>query len=334
MIGVLKNSIATVVFLFLCAISTAQDKNLAYYAEHTEEILLDAKAAFQNSRYDRALELCKWHYVIVGDNKADALREKAKQCAELSEEMRALVLSNQQNVAKEKANAILALNPNDKAAREIRDLLTTTGSSNGHDWVDLGLSVKWAICNVGASSPEGYGDYFAWGETQPKSRYGWSTYKFWVSGDGEWDGVKFNIKINKYCTRSSYWEDPNPMDNKTVLAPDDDAAHVNWGGSWRMPTDEEWTELRTKCTWTWTTKNGVDGRKVTGPNGNSIFLPAAGYRYATGLYSAGADGYYWSSSLDTDDSHDAWNVYFGSGDVFRDDNGRRYYGFSVRPVTE
>ena len=316
-------------FIFVFGLPVnAQDKGLPYYNNHPSEALPDARTAFRGGDYGRAVELCKWHYVIVGDNKADALREKAKQCAELSEEMRALVLSNQQNVAKEKANAILALNPNDKAAREIRDLLTTTGSSNGHDWVDLGLSVKWAICNVGASSPEGYGDYFAWGETQLKTDYSWLTYKFRVRGDN-----RDNLKFNKYCTLSSYWYSSNPMDNKTVLDPEDDAAHVNWGGSWRMPTDEEWTELRTKCTWTWTTKNGVDGRTVTGPNGNSIFLPAAGSRYDADLYYAGSYGYYWSSSLSTGGPDDAWYVCFGSDDV-----DRNYYyrcrGFSVRPVTE
>ncbi len=108
---------------------------------------------------------------------------------------------------------------------------------NGHDYVDLGLpsGLIWATCNVGAAKPEDYGDYFAWGETEPKDDYWWSTYK-WCNGD--WD------KLTKYCTDSYYWDSSSSssMDNKTVLDPEDDAAHVNWGGSWRMPTDEEWTE--------------------------------------------------------------------------------------------
>ena len=186
--------------------------------------------------------------------------------------------------------------------------------------IDLGLSVKWASWNVGASKPEEYGDYFAWGETETKSYYLWSTYK-WCNGSYD--------TLTKYNTDSSY----GTVDNKTVLDPEDDAAHVNWGGSWRMPTDGEWEELKALCTWTWTTQNGVNGRNVTGPNGNSIFLPAAGFRYDSYLYDAGSGGGYLSSSLYTGYPFYAWYIYFLSGDV-----GRyyinRYFGFSVRPVSE
>jgi hypothetical protein len=133
-----------------------------------------------------------------------------------------------------------------------------------HEYVDLGLSVKWATCNVGATKPEEYGDYFAWGETTPKDAYDWSTYK-WCNGGPSTQ--------TKYCTNSSY----GTVDNKTTLDLSDDAACANWGGSWRMPTRAEQDELRNNCTWTWTTQNGVNGYKVTGTNGNSIFLPAAGY---------------------------------------------------------
>ncbi len=186
--------------------------------------------------------------------------------------------------------------------------------------VDLGLSVLWASCNVGASKPEEYGDYFAWGETQPKTDYSWTSYK-WCNG-------RSNTQT-KYNTNSYY----GTVDKKTVLDPEDDAAHVNWGGSWRMPTDPEWTELRTQCTWTWTSQNGVNGRNVTGPNGNSIFLPAAGRRDDARLDLAGSSGCYWSSSLNTDGPKYAWDVDLGSGDVYRYTNSR-YYGFSVRPVSE
>ena len=189
--------------------------------------------------------------------------------------------------------------------------------------VDLGLSVKWATFNVGATNPEEHGDYFAWGETKPKTTYNWSTYKFEL-------GTGYDGPFSKYVTYSSY----GTVDNKTVLDPEDDAAHVNWGGSWRMPTDAEWTELRTICTWTWTTQNGVNGRKVTGPNGNSIFLPAAGYRYDTSFYDAGSYGFYWSSSLSTDDPGYAWGVHFISDGVGRYGYDLRCNGRSVRPVTE
>ena len=186
--------------------------------------------------------------------------------------------------------------------------------------VDLGLSVKWATMNVGASSPEGYGDYFAWGETNTKSTYNWSTYK-WYNGSS-------TTPLTKYNTMSSH----GTVDNTVQLELTDDAAHVNWGGAWRMPTDAELTELREQCTWTWTSQNGVNGYKVTSKsNGNSIFLPAAGCRLVSSLLYAGSSGLYWSSSLGTDYPYDAWYVNFASGGVSRYDS-RRYYGRSVRPV--
>ena len=192
-------------------------------------------------------------------------------------------------------------------------------TENGHAYVDLGLSVKWATCNVGASSPEEYGDYYAWGETETKDTYAWSTYKWWK---GSFDTQ------TKYCTDSSY----GTVDNKKVLESSDDVAQVKWGGSWRMPTDTEITELRENCTWTWTTQGGMNGYKVTSnKNGNSIFLPAAGYRSYSSLCYAGSDGGYWSSSLDTSYPSNAWYVYFDSSYVFRN-FFLRYYGLSVRPV--
>lgn len=197
-------------------------------------------------------------------------------------------------------------------------------NTGNHEYVDLGLSVKWATCNVGATKPEEYGDYFAWGETQPKSTYDWSTYK-WCRGSYDTQ--------TKYCTNSSY----GTVDNKTTLELSDDAARANWGGSWRMPTDAELTELREQCTWTWMTQNGVYGYKVTskksGYTNKSIFLPAAGYRYDSSLSNAGSYGDYWSSSLYADYPYDAWSVYFYSGYVNRDYLSR-HYGFSVRPVCQ
>ena len=188
-----------------------------------------------------------------------------------------------------------------------------------YEAVDLGLpsGVKWATCNVGASSPEEDGDYFAWGETEAKTDYSWSTYR-WCNGS--------ETTLTKYNTMSNY----GTVDNKTVLDLSDDAARANWGVSWRMPTDAEWTELRTQCVWTWTTLGGKNGYNVRGPNGNTIFLPAAGYRNGTSLYTAGSC-YYWSSSLNTDTPGYALNVRFRSSNVYRS-NGNRSYGLSVRPV--
>ena len=192
--------------------------------------------------------------------------------------------------------------------------------TNGHEYIDLGLpsGLKWATCNVGATAPEGYGNYYAWGETTTKSSYSYDNYKW--SNDG-------CDTFTKYNTSSSY----GTVDNKTVLELADDAARANWGGAWRMPTDAEWTELLENCEWTWTTLNGVNGYEVKGPNGNSIFLPAAGYRDNDDLNYAGNDGYYWSSSLDTDYPSLAWLVDFSSDYVYRS-HGYRYYGLSVRPV--
>ena len=187
----------------------------------------------------------------------------------------------------------------------------------------------WAKCNIGASKPEEYGDYYAWGETKTKSNYSWSTYK-WANGT-------YN-KLTKYCPtdKADYWDGTGSPDGKTVLDPEDDVAHVKLGGKWRMPTDAEWTELRNSdnCTWTWTTQNGVYGRKVTSKkNGNSIFLPAAGSRDGTLLYYAGSYGSYWSSSLSAGFPSLAWLVNFYSVNVIRG-NDYRYYGQSVRAVSE
>ena len=197
-----------------------------------------------------------------------------------------------------------------------------TESYNGHGYVDLGLpsGLKWATCNIGANAPEEYGDYFAWGETQTKSTYDWGTYK-WCNGSP--------YTLTKYCTDS----DCGTVDNKTILDKEDDAAAVNWGGSWRMPSDDELTELRTECTWTWTTQNGVNGYIVTGPNGNSIFLPTAGVCLHSNLNFAGSDGWYWSSSPRTGGPYNACSLYFDSNSV-KWNTFDRCYGQSVRPVCE
>ena len=195
--------------------------------------------------------------------------------------------------------------------------LPDTPVASQYEAVDLGLSVKWATHNVGATKPEEYGGYYAWGETEEKENYSWGTY-IWCNGS-------YNT-MTKYCTDSSY----GIVDNKTVLDPEDDVAHVKWGGSWRMPTKAEQDELRNNCTWTRTTQNGVNGYKVTGPNGNSIFLPAAGYRYGADVYDRGSSGNCWSSSLFSFSSYACSLFFLGSSYDWRYDY--RYYGHSVRPV--
>ena len=195
--------------------------------------------------------------------------------------------------------------------------------------VDLGLpsGIRWASCNVGATTPEGYGYYFAWGETESKKDYSWETYKYANVGE------RYHYKFTKYCTDASSG-DNGFIDNKTVLEPEDDAATANWGDVWRMPTDAEWTELREQCTWTYTTLNGVYGYQVASKtNGNSIFLPAAGFRNGTSLYLQGRRGYYSSSSLLENYSDNVWIVTFNHEEVYRHSNNRNN-GLSVRPVQD
>ena len=204
--------------------------------------------------------------------------------------------------------------------------------SQNHAYVDLGLpsGLLWATCNLGADNPEDYGDYFAWGETTTKSTYNWSTYQYCNGGFyAEWDDFEFYPYLTKYCDNSDYGYN-GFTDNLTTLLPEDDAATANWGGDWRMPTDEEWQELYNNTTVTWTTQNGVNGRLFTASNGNSLFLPAAGYRYNSSLYNAGSLGNYWSSSL-TDGTYSAWflSFYSGSYSLY---GWWRYRGLSVRPV--
>ena len=192
------------------------------------------------------------------------------------------------------------------------------------DWVDLGLpsGLLWATRNVGASSPEDYGDYFAWGETSPKNYYDYSTYLYRCNDD--WG------RLTKYCDRSDYGCN-GFTDNLTILQPGDDAATANWGSGARMPTKQEWEELENYCSSVWTTQNGVyGGRRFTGPNGNTLILPAAGYRWGGYLDYAGSDGYYWSSSL-TSYPYDAWYFLFDSGD-YSMYSSRRFTGGSVRAV--
>ncbi len=192
-----------------------------------------------------------------------------------------------------------------------------------HEWVDLGLpsGTKWACCNIGANSPTEYGNYYAWGETQPKSVYNWDTYK-WGS---DWD------ELTKYCT-DSYYGKNGFVDNKTELDLADDAAYVNWGSGWRMPSLTQLQELRNNCTSEWTTRNGVNGRLFTSNiNGASLFLPAAGYRWGSEFIDAGTGGYFWSRTLYSSNPKYACELLFYSCHV----DWSYYYrgnGQSVRAV--
>ena len=191
------------------------------------------------------------------------------------------------------------------------------------DWVDLGLprGTIWATRNVGASAPEDYGDYFAWGETAPKSCYDWGTYK-WCNGSF--------YTLTKYCTDSDYGY-YGFVDNKRELDPSDDAACAHYPGG-RMPSLVQIQELCDNCTWQWTQRNGVNGQLVTGPNGNTMFLPAAGLRWDESLDYAGSYGYYWSRTLYSSDPRDAYFLDFSSGQWHRWRSVSRDDGRTVRAV--
>ena len=185
-------------------------------------------------------------------------------------------------------------------------LETKSGTINGHEYVDLGLpsGLKWATCNIGASSAEEYGDYYAWGEIETKSEYTQNNYK-------------------------TYGESMSNVSGNPTY----DVARSKWGGSWRLPTKKELEELESNCKWEWTTQNGKKGYKVTGSNGNSIFLPAAGYRDGSSLGNAGEDGFYWSSTPAESYGYSAYCLDFQSSGHSVHWYGRSY-GQSVRPVSE
>ena len=198
--------------------------------------------------------------------------------------------------------------------------------------IDLGLpsGTLWASCNVGATKPEEYGDYFAWGEITPKENYSESTYK-WCNGDLD--------KLTKYNANNSY----GTVDNKTELELTDDAAYMNWGGRWRMPSLDQIKELLDNCDWEWTKLNGVRGQKATSKkNGNTIFFPAADYYAPWGIpdvnNSVYACGEYWSRTLCTSYSDSGYGLRFdtstvpGTRDVLGWDDCPREFGLSIRPV--
>lgn len=174
---------------------------------------------------------------------------------------------------------------------------------NGHEFVDLGLpsGMLWATCNVGADTPEDCGDYFAWGDTITKEMYDWKSYQYatWVDG---------RYELTKYCTDSSCGYN-GFVDGLIVLEPVDDAVLANWGTGWRMPTAEEWDELYQNTTCVWTIQNDVCGRLLSASNGNSIFLPATGFRLDGELICTGL-GVYWSSSLQYGCQVAAWSFHF------------------------
>ena len=193
------------------------------------------------------------------------------------------------------------------------------------EWVDLGLpsGLLWAKWNLGATKPEEYGNYYAWGETTPKKTYTWDTYLHCIDGNSG--------EFTKYCYLPSYGYNEY-TDSLTVLQPIDDAATVVLGDGARIPTNEEWNELDSVCSKQWTSKHGVKGYKYKGPNGNTLFLPAGGYRWEDTLCDDGSRGLYWSSSLWMDYPERAWGYRFNWLVAYRH-YAYRCEGFSVRAVS-
>ena len=194
----------------------------------------------------------------------------------------------------------------------------TADGSNEHEYVDLGLSVKWAAMNIGAAKVSDHGSYYAWGEIGNKDDYTWNAYKHGTSADD----------LSKY----------NYADHAIALQMRDDAAHMNWGGEWRIPTGNEWEELcdRCNCTWEWTSVDGTPGYRVTskkaGYTDKSIFLPAGGYYRGCSIEGAESSGYYWSSTRNKPFADRALCLYFIPNFIGIGNNGFRNGGFTVRPV--
>ena len=255
-----------------------------------EKALKEAKKLYE--------EAAKYEEKYKGTSSAASF---AKGAASRAKDMQSLI-DNIQKAKKQQQTSTSQLAPSAKTTGT-STTASKTGKHNGHEWVDLGLSVKWATCNVGASTPDDYGNYYAWGETSTKSSY---------------------TRDNSISYAES-WGDIGGDSNR-------DAATVNWGGSWRMPTKAEYQELKDNCTWTWTTQNGHKGYKVTSKkNSQSIFLPAARGRYGDTLYFEGELGLYWSSTPDESNDNCAYCLYFDERSPSVDVNARRI-GLSVRPV--
>ena len=208
---------------------------------------------------------------------------------------------------------------------EKNQAIVVSGQNNGHEWVDLGLSVKWATCNVGASKPSDYGNYYAWGEVDTKTTYSHSNYKY---SKGSYQ------TLIKYCDNRQYGYN-GYTDNRKTLESSDDVVRSKWGGSWRMPTSEECQELIDQCTWSWTTQNGIDGYVVTGQKKGytnaSIFLPAAGSFEYDSKKGVGERGGYYSSSLSVGYPYGAKGISLGSKNYFISNLGREH-GMSIRPI--
>ena len=310
----MKKTVVIFILSMLAWSVVAQERDLA----------ADARRAFEEGRYADAVKL--YEAVYIQDGKDYSLeKETASQCLTKMLEAIAAVNVNQVEDAVAAYKFVLSKNPKDPVASEYVRMHenenikiktyndNANGYINGYGYVDLGLpsGLKWATCNVEASTPEQYGEYYAWGETKYRESY--------------------DSDIPTYLKTLTELRNGGIIDESDRLTLSHDAARANWGGTWRMPTKAEWEELKDKCTWTCTVRDSIQGYVVTGPNGRSIFLPSAGYRDGTSFSWKGMSGMYWSSIANNDLG--AYEIYF-TPNFLSVDWAYCFKGGSVRPVSE
>lgn len=297
------------------------------------ESILTSNESEKTSNYSIAL-ICSFLLIVgiivwgisVFTIDESSLMDKSTMVAVEMEQQRvndSIAVVRKQEAEKRKKDSIDALNEQarlatirkleeEKKRKEQEAISMQTGTINGHGYVDLGLSVKWATCNVGASKPSDYGNYYAWGEIEPKKNYTWSNY--------------FDSEFKLYNVRDGL--------KQITSTGGHDVAYEKWGDPWRMPSQKEMEELISKCKWTLSKQNNVEGFKITGPSGGSIFLPFAGWRKENIKEEIGTFGAYWTSSISKYFSESAGATYFYWRMKDTGSSGERYKGFPVRPVAE
>lgn len=280
------------------------------YEQQGDELFAQAQYEKAVKKYKAAEAVAEMNGLVISQQLREK-KDKTLKCIDLLGKANSAEDNQQYEEAENLYSELYALHPlpsyHSKAKKAAFHKAHANTIVNGHTAVDMGLSVKWADCNIGASGPGGVGDYFSWGEIRTKSSFSWSSYKFVSRG-----------KLTKYCTNSS----SGTVDNKLVLESQDDAAYINWGSSWRIPTKEQWEELadKGKCKWEWSTNNGVEGYKVTSKiTGNSIFLPVSGYKNSQTNLNRTDLGLYWTSTL----YPDFWNGRYVA--AYRFDLGSTHY---------
>ena len=327
-----NNSLRNVLSMGLCLLACrglcyAQNNNAEMYMDTPRIALQDAQTSYNSGDYEKTISLVKVYVALTGEEYQGELFNNAQKCKAFNEEAQLFEAKEDILSASKCYLGILSINPKDTHAPTKLLELSKSGEANGYSYVDLGLSIKWATCNVGASSPNEYGDYFAWGEIVPKSEYNNTNYK-WQKKDERY----------LYFTKYDYLKEDGKVDKKTRLEKADDVASAFWGDNWRMPTTEEIRELKKNCLWTWITIDGCKGYIATSSiNGKSVFFPAAGCWDGVEHKSKEVGGWFWTADLVEPQSAAALRYYYDeryspSDNVFTQYSCRRNYGFSVRPI--